>query len=182
MSLVDGRGCGCHEEVTRTGARRSVGLGGPWPLGDAPPDPPDGAHLVVHGGRRGRIAVLRLSGDVDRLTACRWALEQATEHRARWLVLDLGDEVSWTGQALDTWMLVHRLAPDGVGLAVAGDHRPESRVARLDVPVFPTVPIALGTLGAVNPDAVSRAGGGRRAGTGSGVGEGSPSRAVAPSR
>lgn len=115
-------------------------------LADAPPD------LVVHAGRRGRVAVLRLRGadarDPD--AAAARAAERALGLRPRWLVLDLSavsahEEVRSVVQALR-----HRVEVAGVRVAVAGAHRTVAGANPRPVyPTFATVPIALGTLGAL---------------------------------
>jgi hypothetical protein len=109
--------------------------------------------VVLHPGRRGRVAVVRLRGadEPGQDTAAR-AAEQALGLRPRWVVVDLSAVAAReeAGRLLEA--VRRRVQPAGVRMAVAGGHRPVSDAVADEehgCPTFPTVPIALGTLGAI---------------------------------
>lgn len=109
--------------------------------------------VALYRGRRGRLAVVHLRGPAPIGTEAVRAADHALIMRPRWLILDLSETSErWDGhQVVRT--LGRRLTAAGVRLAVAGVPPRTIRAAGADahhgVPTFPTVPIALGTLGAL---------------------------------
>ena len=117
---------------------------------DAPPE------VVLHPGRRGRVAVVHLRGveEPDPATAAR-AAEQALGLRPRWVVVDVSALAAREGVGRVVEAVRRRVQLAGVRVAVAGANGPasgsatDSEVGYPAFPTFPTVPIALGTLGAI---------------------------------
>lgn len=111
--------------------------------------------VALFRGRRGQVAVVHLRGPSpgDPLDVVVRAADHALVMRPRWLVLDLTEMAEgWEGHHV-VRALRRRLGPAGVRLAVAGGRprtvRPSGSGAGLGCPSFPTVPVALGTLGAL---------------------------------
>lgn len=105
--------------------------------------------IRVHHGRRGRVAVVRIPCSEDAEVSAHLAAERTFDLRVRWLVIDLSEV--WA--ACDVPRLVEglrrRAAHAGVGIALSGSD-PRGGAGGQDnpgCPVFPTVPVALGTLG-----------------------------------
>lgn len=116
-------------------------------VADAPPE------VVLHPGRRGRVAVVHLRGveEPDPATAAR-AAEQALGLRPRWVVVDVSALAAREGAGRVVEAVRRRVQLAGVRIAVAGAHGPASEAtpdADGGYLTFPTVPIALGTLGAI---------------------------------
>ncbi len=109
--------------------------------------------VALYRGRRGRLAVVHLRGPAPLGAEAVRAADHALIMRPRWLVLDLSETTErWDGHHV-VRTLGRRLAAAGVRLAVAGVHPRTVRAPGSGVdhacPTFPTVPIALGTLGAL---------------------------------
>lgn len=109
--------------------------------------------VALYRGRRGRLAVVHLPGPAPMGADAVRAADHALLMRPRWLVLDLSETSErWDGHHV-VRALARRLTSAGVRLAVAGVHPRNVRApgsgADHACPTFPTVPIALGTLGAL---------------------------------
>ena len=127
------------------------GAGGPARIGTVPSQVPATTYAVrVHRGRRGRIAVARIAAAPDAEAHAAHAAARSRHLGARWLVVDLS--AVWAGcDAGLPARLAHGADVAGVGLALVGADGPGETGSGTGhrYPVFATVPIALGTLGAV---------------------------------
>ncbi len=136
--------------VRRGDPEPGSGAAGPGRIGAVPSQVPTTYALRVHRGRRGRITVARIAAAPDAEAHAAHATARSRHLGARWLVVDLS--AVWAGcDAGLPERLAHGADLAGVGLALVGadEHGASGSGTGHRYPVFATVPIALGTLGAV---------------------------------
>jgi hypothetical protein len=115
------------------------------------PQPSGGSGLIVHSGRRGRVAIIRVAVDWDGSDGAGPSalLDRAMRAGVQLVVLDLSVRRVDAQGAGTVERLIGRLNRHGVRYAVVA--KDEDHLADLGPagPVYSTVAIALGTLGVV---------------------------------